>query len=326
VAPPPALVPLQLRSIRFPNRIAVTARPTETAREGTVADELFRAMAEAGRIGAGLVLTPAVAVRAEGRESPGSPGLYTKEHVQTWSSAVGAVRDNGPSWVGIRLSHAGRRASCRPRGEGVDRPLREGGWPVVSASPIPYGPDMPVPRALDEAGLEEVVEAFAAASGWAADAGFDLVILDMAQGTLLASFLSPLSNRREDAYGGSLERRLAFPLEVLQAVRAAWPQDRPAAAAITAVDGARGGAGLDEAVTVARALAGAGCDLIEVLAGQTTLGAMPGYDPYELVSYSDRVRNEARVPTLAFGPITAIDQVSTIVAAGRADLCHLLAP
>jgi anthraniloyl-CoA monooxygenase len=279
-------------------------------------------MADAAESGAGLIATVAVAVSPEGRVSPHAPCLFTDEQAEAWAAIVEAVR--GGSRVAVRLSHAGRRASCRSRREGVDRPLRDGGWPVVSASPIPHGLGMPVPRELDAEGMRRVADDFGATAQRAASARFDVLVLDMAQGSLLASFLSPLSNRRDDGYGGSVERGLRFPLEVLGAVRSAWGDDRPLGASITAVDGAPGGAGLDEAVEAAAALRDHGCDLIEVLAGQTVLGAMPPYDPYELISYSDRIRNEARVPTLAFGPITTVDRISTIVAGGRADLCHLL--
>jgi len=195
---------------------------------------------------------------------------------------------------------------------------------VVSASALPHGPGMPVPRELEAEGMSAVSAGFAAAARRAAAAGFDLLLIHMAQGSLLASFLSPLSNRREDGYGGSVEARLRFPLQVLDAVRSVWPEDRPVAASISAADVAPGGAGLDQGVGVAAALRGAGCDLVEVRAGQIVLGAMPSYDPSELVSYSDRIRNDAGVPTLAFGPIGTLDRISTIVAGGRADLCHLL--
>ena len=323
VAPPPALVPFDLRGIRAPNRVVVGASAVDTAVEGLPGEAHHRALDAAGGTGAGLVLTDAVAVSPEGRGSPGSAGLYADEQAEAWTALVTEARSDRDVRVGIRLSHAGRRASCRPRDHGVDRPLREGGWPVVSASALPHGPGMPVPRELDEEGMTAVIEAFATAARRAA-AAFDLVLVHMAQGSLLASFLSPLSNRREDAYGGSIEARLGFPLRVLEAVREAWPDDRPVGASISAVDAARGGAGLEEAVSVASALADAGCDLVEVRAGQTVLGVMPAYDPYELVSYSDRIRNDAGVPTLAFGPIGTLDRISTIVAGGRADLCHLV--
>jgi anthraniloyl-CoA monooxygenase len=313
-----------VRGVRLPNRVTVEARPVDTAADGIPGEDHRRELEDASATGAGVVLTPAVAVSADGRITPGCPGLFADEQAEAWSRIVAEARADRDVRIGVRLSHAGRRASCRPRDRGVDRPLREGGWTVVSASPIPHGRGMPVPRELDAEGMDRVVESFAAAVGRAAVAGFDLMALHMAQGSLLASFLSPLSNRREDGYGGSLERRLRFPLRVLEAVRAEWPEELPLVASITAVDRAPGGAGLEEAAIVAGALSQAGADVIEVLAGQTVLGAMPAYDPYVLVSYSDRVRNEARVPTLAFGPVTTVDRISTIVAGGRADLCHLL--
>lgn len=324
VSPPPALVPLDLRGIRLPNRVVAAARASDTAEEGVPGDPQRHAIEAAVETGAGLVLTDAVAISPQGRNTSGGPGLYTEDQAEGWGDLTAEARGEREVLLGIRLSHAGRRASCRPRDRGVDRPLHEGGWPVVSASALPHGPGMPEPRELEEDDMRELVEGFAAASGAAAGCGFDLVVVDMAQGSLLASFLSPLSNRREDAYGGSLEARLRLPLRVLGAVRETWPEDRPVAASINAVDAAPGGAGLGEAVEVAAALRDTGCDLIEVRAGQAVLGAMPSYDPYELVSYSDRIRNEAGVPTLAFGPIGTLDRVSTIVAGGRADLCHLL--
>jgi anthraniloyl-CoA monooxygenase len=323
VAPSAALVPLQLRGVRLPNRTVVEPTTQGAAREGVPAEPHRGALTAAVASGAGLVLIGPVAVAPEGRTTPGTAGLWTDEQGEAWAGALRAAERPA---VGIRLHHAGRRASTRPRDHGADRSLTEGGWPALAPSPIPYGPGLPVPVATGPEDLDRVREAYAAAARRAAAAGFDLLLLDMARGHLLASFLSPLSNHRDDSYGGSLDRRMAFPLEVLESVRAAWPDDRPVAVALTAVDGARGGAGLDEAVTVTRALVGRGCDLVEVLAGQTTLGAMPGYDPSTLVSFSDRVRNEVRVPTLAFGPITSIDQISTVVASGRADLCHLLTP
>jgi len=324
VAPPPALVPLQLRGIRLPNRVVVAAPAVDTAEDGVPGQDHRGALETAVATGAGLALTDAVAVSPEGRITPGCPGLYADEQAAAWAAIVTEARADRDVRVGIRLTHAGRRASCRPRDRGVDRPLREGGWPVVSASALPHGPGMPVPRELEAEGMGAVSAGFAAAVRRAAAAGFDLLLLHMAQGSLLASFLSPLSNRREDGYGGSVEARLRFPLQVLDAVRSVWPEDRPVAASISAVDVAPGGAGLDQGVEVASALRGAGCDLVEVRAGQIVLGAMPSYDPSELVSYSDRIRSDAGVPTLAFGPIGTLDRISTIVAGGRADLCHLL--
>jgi len=326
VAPPPALVPIELRGVRVANRVAISPPPEDLAEDGLPAEPHRQALTRAAVAGAGLVLTEPVAVAPEGRTTPGTPGIWTDEQGEGWASIAPSIGANGEARAGLRLYHAGRRASTRPRREGADRPLDRDGWSVLAASAIPYGPGMAVPLEMNGEDMDRLREAFAAAARRAEAAGFDLLLLDAARGSLLASFLSPLSNAREDRFGGSLERRLTYPLQVLEAVRAAWPDTRPLAVSITAVDAAPGGAGLDEAVTVARALGRHGCDLVEVVAGQTTLGAMPSYDPYDLVSYSDRIRNEARLPTLAFGPITAIDHVSTIVAGGRADLCHLPLP
>ena len=325
VSPPPALVPLSLRGVETPNRVVVAMRDDDDGTDGTPGDGVVRGLGVACGTGAGLVLSPGLAISADGRVTLGSPGLYRDDHTTQWEGLLTEARADGEVRVAARLTHAGRRASCRPRNHGVDRPLGvAGGWPLGSASAIPYGAGMPVPRELDEAGMTAVVDAFVSAARRAAAAGFDLVLLHMAQGSMVASYLSPLSNHRDDSYGGSLEARLRFPLRVLRAVRDAWPNERPVAVSINAVDEAPGGAGLDQAVEVAAALREAGCDLIEVRAGQAVLGAMPSYGLYELVSYSDRIRNEAQVPTLAFGPIGTIDRVSTIVAAGRADLCHLV--
>jgi anthraniloyl-CoA monooxygenase len=205
----------------------------------------------------------------------------------------------------------------------VDRPLREGGWPLLAPSPLPYLPGGPVPRELTERDLRAVREAFVAAATRAAGAGFDLVALDLAHGYLLGSFLSPLTNRREDGYGRSPEGRLRFPLEVVDAVRAAWPAERPLAVTLQTDDRAPGGLGLDDAVAIAGTLRDHGCDLVEVASGWTVPADRPDYRRFYLVPASDRVRNEAGVATIAGGNLTTADDVSTILAAGRADLCLL---
>jgi anthraniloyl-CoA monooxygenase len=205
----------------------------------------------------------------------------------------------------------------------VDRPLREGGWPLLAPSALAYGARSPLPQAMSREDMDRVRDAFRSAAARAAGAGFDLVAVDMARGYLLGSFLSPLSNRRDDDYGGGLERRLRFPLEVLDAVRDAWPADRPVAVTLQATDWTARGLGLDDAVAVARALGDHGCDLIEVAAGWTVPWHRPEYGRLYLVPASDRVRNEAGVPTIAAGNLTTADEANTVLAAGRADLCLL---
>ncbi|HEX9135230.1 MAG TPA: hypothetical protein VF844_23320, partial [Ktedonobacteraceae bacterium] len=215
----------------------------------------------------------------------------------------------------------GRRGSTRPREEGLDRPLRDGNWQLLSASPIPYTPSSQVPKEMHRADLDRVRNDFVHATRRAQEAGFDLVQLNFAHGYLLASFISPLTNFRNDEYGGDLEHRMRFPLEIFDAVRAGWPQDRPISVAISASDCARGGIEVDDAVIVARMFKEHGCDIIAVVTGQTTIDSEPTYGRGFLTPFSDRIRNEACIPTMVGGYLTTSDEVNTILAAGRADLC-----
>jgi anthraniloyl-CoA monooxygenase len=323
LAPPPLFAPLSLRSLRLPNRVVLSPVSVDAADDGLPGRVQERALADAAGAGAGLVLTEAVAVSPEGRITPGTPGLYRDDHAEAWRRAVELARRPGGAALGVRLAHAGRRGATRPRAAGVDRPLRRGGWPLLAPSALPYSSRSPAPREMTRADMDAVREAFAAAAGRAAGAGFDLVAVDMAHGYLLGSFLSPLSNRRDDGYGGSPRGRLRFPLEVLDAVRAAWPADRPVAVTLQATDWAPRGLDLDDAVAIARELLEHGCDLVEVAAGWTVPRDRPDYGRLYLVPASDRVRNEAGVPTIAAGNLTTADEVSTVLAAGRADLCLL---
>ncbi|HEX2110178.1 MAG TPA: FAD-dependent monooxygenase [Gaiellaceae bacterium] len=300
VAPPPMFAPLRLAGRTFPNRVVV-------ADEG------------AGG-GAGLVLSEVVAVSAEGRTTPECRVLED----DSLAEEVAAAHEAG-ALFGLQLGHAGRRGATQPRSRGVDVPLFDG-WPLVSASPVPYGPFSAVPAELDEDGMVAVRADFAAASGRAAAMGVDVLELDFAHGYLLASFLSPLSNRRDDAYGGTLARRLRFPLSVLDAVRDVWPEDAVLAVRLSVTDWARGGLDVDDGIAVAQAMREHGCDLVHTVAGQTVAGDRPEYRRGFLTGLSDRVRAEARVPTLVGGYLTTPDEVNTIVASGRADLCILDLP
>jgi anthraniloyl-CoA monooxygenase len=326
-APPPLFAPLTIGGTSLGNRVVAVADGSD--------------LGTAARTGAGLVVTSVVAVTADGRISPGDPVLDSDDPSGAWRTAIDDAHETGALAM-IRLGHAGRRGATEPRSRGVDLPLRDGGWPLVSASALPYGPFAQVPAALDADGMARVRDAFAAAAARAAELGFDALELDAANGHLLASFLSPLANRRDDEYGGSLENRLRFPLEVLAAVRERWPDDRLLAVRLSVTDWGRGGAadvvggagrasgqtrrgGLtaDEGVELARAMAGGGAQLIHVEAGQTVAAGVPEYRRGYLTVLSDRVRNEAAVPTLMGGHLTTLDEVNTAVVAGRADLCLL---
>jgi anthraniloyl-CoA monooxygenase len=294
VAPPPMFAPLRVGGLALRNRVVRTAPAA--------------GLADAARAGAGLVLTGLVAVAEDGRTTPACPLLD-----DTWAPVVKEVHDTG-ALVGVRLGHAGRRGATRSSG-GVDVPLRDG-WPLLSASPLPYTPFSAVPAEMTEADMARVRDDFTAAAVRARDAGFDALELDLADGHLLASFLSPLTNRRTDAYGAE---PLRYPLSVVDTVRAAWPG--LLVARLTVTDWARGGLTVEHGVAHARALAEHGVDLVHVRAGHATATSRPEYRRGYLTTLSDRVRNGAGVPTLVGGYLTTPDEVNTVVAAGRADLC-----
>jgi anthraniloyl-CoA monooxygenase len=304
IAPPPMFAPFRAGGVTLPNRVV-------RALGGSGPD--------ADSSGAGLVMSGLVAVSPDGRVTPETPLL---EGDESWGLAVERVHAEG-ALIGLQLGHAGRRGATRSHAEGVDLPLRSGAWPLLSASAIPYGPLSAVPKAMDEDDMARARDDFAAAAAGAATAGFDVLELNFAHGYLVASFISPLSNRRDDRYGGSLERRLRFPLEVLDAVRGAWPDERLLAVRLSVSDWARRGVTVDEGVEVARAMAGRGAQLVHTVAGQTVIGGEPRYRRGYLTALSTRVRTEARVPTLVGGWLTTPDEVNTIVAAGRGDLCLL---
>jgi anthraniloyl-CoA monooxygenase len=300
VAPPPMFAPIHLAGLDVPNRVTMSL--------------------VSGDSGAGLLLTEFVAVSEHGRIGLETPGLYTDEHQERWRRAVESAHAAG-SKVAIRLGHSGARGATRLPEEGRDRPLREGAWALLAASPIPYTRRSQVPSEMTPDKMHDVTEDFVAAAGRAAQAGFDMLELDMSHGYLLASFLSPLTNRREDEYGGSLEDRMRYPLEVMHAVRAAWPAVRPLGVRLTATDWVEGAFDVGDAVEVARVLKDDRCDLVHVVAGQTVERDRPAYGRFYLVPYSDRIRNEADIPTLVGGGLATFDEINTILAAGRADLC-----
>ena len=320
VAPPPMLAPLTVGGLSLGNRIAASPSPAYDSRDGAPSDRLRADLRGSAAGGAALVVTEPVGVSGEGRITPGCAGLYSDEHERAWAEAAEEVHAAGAA-LALRLGHAGRRGSTRPRHRGVDRPLGAHGWPVLAPSPIPYSPRSSVPEEMTGRDLEQVREAFASAAARAAAAGVDVLLVHVGHGYLLSSFLSPLSNARDDEYGRA--ERTRYPLEVFEAVRAGWPEDRPLGATIQASDAAKDGWSEDDSVSLARELARRGCDLIEPVVGQTTPNSRPRYGPGFLVSHADRIRNEAGVPTLVGGGITTTVQVNTILAAARADLCIL---
>jgi anthraniloyl-CoA monooxygenase len=249
--------------------------------------------------------------------------MYKQEHVAAWQRIVEFVRKHSPAKIGMQLAHAGRKGSTRLAWEGIDEPLPDGNWQIVAPSPIPYLPHSQVPKPMDRADMDQVCADFVRATRLAEQAGFDIVELHFAHGYLLASFLSPLTNRRADAYGGTIENRMRFPLEVFDAVRKVWPQAKPISVRLSATDWMPDGFTPDDAVTVARALKAHGCDIIDVSAGQTVPEAKPVYGRLFQTPFADRVRHEADIPTMTVGNISSWSDVNSILAAGRADLCVL---
>jgi len=322
----PMFQPLRLREMTLSNRAVVSPMCMYSAEEGMPTD--FHLVHYGSRAigGAGLIFTEMTCVGCDARITPGCAGLWTDEQEAAWRRIVDFVHANSAAKFALQLGHAGRKGATRLMWDGMDRPLEEGGWDVVSASPIPYFPDSQVPRELDRAAMDRIKAAFVAAVERGERCGFDMLELHCAHGYLLASFISPLTNKRADQYGGSLDNRLRFPLEVFEAMRAAWPAHKPMSVRISATDWAEGGITGDDAVFIARAFAGAGVDLIDVSTGQTVRDSQPVYGRMFQTPFSDQVRNEARVATMCVGNITSADQVNTILAAGRADLVALGRP
>lgn len=324
--PPPMFAPLRLRGLTLPNRVVVSPMCMYSAGDGTVGDFHLVHLGARALGGAGLVFTEMTDVSADGRITPGCAGMYRPAHRDAWARIVDFVHGQGAR-ICLQLAHAGRKGSVeRPWGPRADQPLIEGGWELIAPSPIAWSEGDQIPREMTRADMDRVTADFVRATGWAAEAGFDMVELHCAHGYLLSSFLTPVSNRREDAYGGALENRLRWPLEVFRAMRAAWPDEKPMSVRLSATDWVQDGLAPEEAVEIARAFADAGCDLIDVSAGQTTPEARPVYGRMFQTPFSDRIRNEAGVATMAVGNIYEPDHVNGILAAGRADLCALARP
>jgi anthraniloyl-CoA monooxygenase len=321
--PPPMFTPFRLRGLLLANRVVVSPTSQYSAVDGVPTDWHLVHVGSRAVGGAGLVFVEMTDVSAEARISPGCPGLWNETQRDAWRRIVEFVHGETEAKIAIQLGHAGRKGSTRRMWEGDVEPLYEGNWPLVSASAIPYFPHSQVPRELGRAEMEKVKQEHVRAARLANEAGFDLLELHMAHGYLLASFLSPLTNQRTDEYGGPLENRMRYPLEVFDAVRTVWPERKPMSVRISAVDWFPGGHGPDDAVEVARLLKAHGCDAVDVSAGQTVADQRPVYGRLFQTPFADRIRHEVGIATMAVGNISSYADVNTILAAGRADLCLL---
>ena len=316
----PMFQPFQLRGMTLANRVVVSPMCQYSAQHGLPTDWHLVHYGSRAIGGAGLMFTEMTCVADDARITHGCTGLYNDAQEAAWKRIVDFVHANSAAKICLQLGHAGRKGATRLMWEGIDQPLPEGDWPVISASPLPYYPHSQVPREMTRADMDRVIAQFVQAADRGARAGFDMLELHSAHGYLLASFISPLTNTRSDEYGGSISNRTRFPLEVFRAMRAVWPHDKPMSVRISATDWTDGGLTGDDAVEVARMFADAGCDLIDVSTGQTTPDAQPVFGRMYQTPFSDQIRNEAGIATMCVGNITTADQVNTIIVAGRADL------
>ncbi len=322
-APPPMFIPFQLRAMTLMNRVVVSPMCQYSAEDGTPNDWHLVNIGSRAVGGAALVFAEMTDVRREGRISPGCAGMYKEEHVWAWRRIVEFVHKNSRAKIGMQLAHAGRKGSTKREWEGNNVPLDSFNWPLISASPITWAPGNQVPKEMDRADMDQVRNDFANAAKMSEMAGFDILELHMAHGYLLSSFISPLTNQRQDEYGGPIENRMRFPLEVFDVVRKLWPPEKPISVRISATDWVPGGFDAGQAVEASAMLKEHGCDIIDVSSGQTTTMAQPVYGRMYQAPFSDRIRNEAHIPTMCVGNIQNWDQVNTLIVTGQADLCVL---
>ncbi len=324
---PPMFTPYTVRGLTLKNRIVVSPMAQYSAVDGLAGDYHLVHLGARAMGGAGLVFAEMSCVSAEGRITPGCPGLYKPEHTQAFKRIADWIHTHSDAKFGIQIGHAGAKASTRLAWDGIDQPLPEGNWHLVSASPQQYLDGVSqVSRAMTSADMDSVLAQFVAATQAADEAGADWVELHCAHGYLLSSFISPLTNHRDDAYGGSLANRLRYPLEVFQAVREVWPADKPMSVRISAHDWVEGGITPDDAVEIAKAFKAAGADMIDCSSGQVSKKEKPVYGRMFQTPFADRIRQEARIPTIAVGSISEADHANSILAAGRADLCAVARP
>ncbi|HEY0324944.1 MAG TPA: bifunctional salicylyl-CoA 5-hydroxylase/oxidoreductase, partial [Allosphingosinicella sp.] len=324
---PPMFAPFKLRGMELANRVVVSPMATYSAKDGCPQDFHLVHYGTRAQGGAGLLYTEMTCVSAEGRITPGCAGMYAPEHAEGWKHIVDFVHASTPTKFCLQLGHSGPKGSTKVGWEGYDVPLDSGNWPVMAASDVPWSPDNQVPRPMTRDDMDRVREEFVAAVRMGLECGFDMIELHAAHGYLLSSFITPLHNKRTDEYGGSLENRLRYPLEIFRAMREAWPAERPMSVRISANDW-MGDLGVtpDEAVEIGRAFTEAGADLIDVSAGQTWADCKPIYGRMFQTPFADQIRNEGRLTTMAVGNIYEPDHVNSILAAGRADLVALARP
>ena len=323
-AVPPMFTPYTLHGMELANRVVVSPMATYSAEDGTPNDFHLVHLGARAQGGAGLIFTEMTCVSPEGRITPGCTGIYNDGHATAWKRIVDFTHAAGAAKICLQLGHSGAKGATKIGWEGMDEPLEDGAWELIAPSPMAWSTANAVPREMTRDDMEEVKAQFLRALELGEQAGFDMVELHFAHGYLLSAFITPLSNRREDDYGGALENRMRFPLEILAAVRERW--QKPLSVRISATDWVKGGIEAADAVAIARMLKEAGVDIVNVSAGQTSIDAQPVYGRMFQTPFAERIRLETGIPTIAVGNIFEADHVNSILAAGRADLCALARP
>jgi anthraniloyl-CoA monooxygenase len=324
--PPPMFTPYRIRGLTLHNRIVVSPMAMYSAKDGVPGDFHLVHLGSRAMGGAALVFPEMTCVSPDARITPGCLGLWNVTQAEGFRRIVEFIHKETPAKIGVQLGHAGRKGATKVAWEGIDQPLEQGAWPLISASALPYLKQSAAPRAMTREDMDRVVADFVAAAARAADVGFDILELHAAHGYLLSSFLSPLTNRREDTYGGSHENRARFPLEVFRAVRAVWPEELPISVRLSTHDWHEGGNTPEDAVIFARMFKEAGADLIDCSSGQVVKEEKPVYGRLFQTPFADKIRNEVGIPTVAVGAISEADHANSIIAAGRADLCAVARP
>ncbi|MDP1734530.1 MAG: bifunctional salicylyl-CoA 5-hydroxylase/oxidoreductase [Sulfuritalea sp.] len=324
---PPMFTPFKLRDLTLANRVVVAPMCTYSAQDGMPAEFHQVHYGSRGMGGAALIITEMTCISAAARITPACTGIWNDAQRDAWKRIVDFVHANGDTRIALQIGHAGRKGATRLASDAIDMPLQSGAWPLLAPSALPYIEGVSqTPREMDGADMERIKAEFVAATRRAASADFDMIEFHAAHGYLMSSFISPLTNRRSDGFGGSVENRCRYPLEVFRAMREAWPAEKPMSVRISAHDWVPGGTTPEDAVAVARLFTAAGADIIHVSSGQVSKDEAPVYGRMFQVPFSDQIRNELHVPTIAVGNIFEADHVNTIIAAGRADLCALARP
>jgi anthraniloyl-CoA monooxygenase len=323
---PPMFTPYRVRGLRLENRIVMSPMAMYSAKDGLPNDFHLVHFGSRALGGAGLLFSEMTCVSPDARITPGCLGLWNEEQVSAWKRIVDFVHTTTSAKFGLQLGHSGRKGSTRVAWEGIDQPLEEGNWPLISASALPYMANSQVPCAMTRADMDRVKADFVAATKRGIEVGFDILELHCAHGYLLSSFLSPLTNHRTDEYGGSHENNARYPLEVFRAIRAVWPQDKPISVRLSCHDWTEGGNTPADAAIYAKMFKEAGADLVDCSSGQVSKEEKPVYGRLFQTPFSDKLRNEVGIATVAVGAISEADHANSIIAAGRADLCALARP